>query len=46
MKALIKKYPKKGLWFEDVAEPITGSSDVKIKIHKTALNYLKKSVKI
>lgn len=37
MKALIKKYPQKGLWFEDVAEPVTGANDVKIKIHKTAI---------
>ncbi len=37
MKALVKKYPQKGLWFEDVPEPVTGSNDVKIKIHKTAI---------
>ncbi|MBO5281363.1 MAG: L-threonine 3-dehydrogenase [Clostridia bacterium] len=37
MKALIKKYPKRGLWFEDVPEPTVGSNDVKIKIHKTAI---------
>ena len=37
MKALVKKFPEKGLWFEDVAEPITGINDVKIKIHKTAI---------
>ena len=37
MKALVKKYPQKGLWLEDVPEPITGSNDVKIKIHKTAI---------
>ena len=37
MKALVKKYPQKGLWFEDVPEPITGNNDVKIKIHKTAI---------
>ena len=37
MKALVKKYPERGLWFEDVAEPLTGSNDVKIKIHKTAI---------
>lgn len=37
MKALVKKFPEKGLWFEDVAEPITGENDVKIKIHKTAI---------
>ena len=37
MKALVKKYPEIGLWFEDVPEPLTGSNDVKIKIHKTAI---------
>ncbi len=37
MKALVKKYPQKGLWFEDVAEPTVGGNDVKIKIHKTAI---------
>ena len=38
MKALVKKYPERGLWFEDVPEPLTGSNDVKIKIHKTAIS--------
>lgn len=37
MKALVKKYPEKGLWMEEVPEPITGPNDVKIKIHKTAI---------
>ncbi len=37
MKALVKKFPEKGLWFEDVPEPATGVNDVKIKIHKTAI---------
>ena len=37
MKALVKKFPEKGLWFEEVPEPITGDNDVKIKIHKTAI---------
>ena len=37
MKALVKKYPQKGLWFEDVPEPQIGPNDVKIKIHKTAI---------
>ncbi len=37
MKALVKKYPEKGLWLEDVPEPVTGYNDVKIKIHKTAI---------
>lgn len=37
MKALVKKYPKKGLWLEDVPEPTTGKNEVKIKIHKTSI---------
>ncbi len=37
MKALVKKFPEKGLWMEDVAEPTVGAGDVKIKIHKTAI---------
>lgn len=37
MKALVKKYAQKGLWFEDVAEPNISANDVKIKIHKTAI---------
>ena len=37
MKALVKKYPQKGLWFEDVPEPQIGVNDVKIKIRKTAI---------
>ena len=37
MKALVKKFPQKELWLEDVAEPTVGVNDVKIKIHKTAI---------
>lgn len=37
MKALVKKDPCKGLLFMDVCEPQVGISDVKIKIHKTAI---------
>ncbi len=37
MKALVKKFPQKGLWLEEVPEPSTGINDVKIKIHKTAI---------
>lgn len=37
MKALVKKYTEKGLWFEDVPEPRTGVNYVKIKVHKTAI---------
>lgn len=37
MKALVKKYPEKGLWFEEVPVPTISANDVKIKIHKTAI---------
>ncbi len=37
MKALVKKYAQKGLWFEEVPEPQISDNDVKIKIHKTAI---------
>ena len=37
MKALVKKFPERGLWFEDVPEPQTDANSVKIKIHKTAI---------
>jgi len=37
MKALVKKLPKKGLWLEDVDEPICGLNEVKIKIKKTSI---------
>lgn len=37
MKALVKKFPEKGLWLEDVAEPVCGINDVKIKIKKTSI---------
>ncbi|MBR5570345.1 MAG: L-threonine 3-dehydrogenase [Oscillospiraceae bacterium] len=37
MKALVKKYPQQGLWFEEVPEPQIGVNDVKIKIRKTAI---------
>jgi len=37
MKALVKKFPERGLWLEDVPEPKVGPNDVKIKIHKTAI---------
>lgn len=37
MKALMKKYPQKGLWLEDVPEPIVDKNEVKIKIHKTSI---------
>jgi threonine 3-dehydrogenase len=37
MKALVKKHPEKGLWLEDVPEPVMGDSDVLIKIKQTAI---------
>ena len=37
MKALVKKYPERGLWLEEVEEPEVGAGEVKIKIHKTAI---------
>ena len=37
MKALVKKFPERGIWWEDVPEPSVGKNDVKIKIHKTAI---------
>jgi threonine 3-dehydrogenase len=37
MKALVKKFPEKGLWLEDVPEPKMGDADVLIKIKQTAI---------
>ncbi|MFA6093695.1 MAG: L-threonine 3-dehydrogenase [Elusimicrobiota bacterium] len=37
MKALVKKFPKKGLWLDDVPEPEVRENDVLIKIHRTAI---------
>lgn len=37
MKALVKKYPKEGLWLEDMPMPAVGNNDVLIKIKKTAI---------
>ena len=37
MKALVKKYPKPGLWLEEVPVPEAGINDVLIKIQKTAI---------
>ena len=33
MKALIKKYPEKGIWMEDVPNPKCGDNEIKIKIY-------------
>jgi len=37
MKALVKKLPQKGLWFEDVPDPIVSENDVLIRIKQTAI---------
>jgi len=37
MKALVKKYPEKGLWLEQMQIPDIGTNDVLIKIIKTAI---------
>lgn len=37
MKALVKKYPKPGLWLDEVPVPEVGINDVLIKVHKTAI---------
>lgn len=37
MKALVKKYPKKGLWLEEVPFPEFGNNDLLVKIKKTAI---------
>ncbi len=37
MKALVKKYPEKGIWMDDVPMPEMGENDVLIKIKKTSI---------
>ncbi|MCF6300848.1 MAG: L-threonine 3-dehydrogenase [Proteobacteria bacterium] len=37
MKALIKKYAKKGIWMDDAPAPVPGHNDVLIKVEKTAI---------
>jgi len=37
MHALVKKYPKPGLWLDEVPVPEVGINDVLIKVHKTAI---------
>ena len=37
MKALVKKYPKPGLWMDEAEIPVPGPNDVLIKIKKTAI---------
>ena len=37
MQALVKKYPKPGLWLDEVPVPEVGINDVLIRVHKTAI---------
>lgn len=37
MKALVKKYPEKGLWLERVPIPKIGNNDLLVKVTKTAI---------
>jgi threonine 3-dehydrogenase len=37
MKALVKAKNERGIWMQDVPEPVIGPNDVIIKIHKTAI---------
>lgn len=37
MKALVKKFPEKGIWMETVDKPRIGHNDVLIKVEKTAI---------
>jgi len=37
MKAIVKKYPKEGIWMDEVPIPEVGINDVLIKIHKTSI---------
>lgn len=37
MKALVKKFPERGLWLDDIPEPTIGINDVLIKVHKTGI---------
>ena len=37
MKALVKKYPKEGIWLEDMPIPSVGNNDVLVRIKKTSI---------
>jgi threonine 3-dehydrogenase len=37
MNALVKKYPRQGLWLEKAPVPEYGNNDLLVKIHKTAI---------
>ena len=36
MKALVKKFPEKGLWLEEVEKPVIGTEELLIKIKKNS----------
>jgi len=37
MKALVKRHAERGLWLEDVPEPVLGMNDVLIRVEKTGI---------
>ena len=37
MKALVKSKPERGIWLEDIDEPVPGHNDVLIKVGRTAI---------
>jgi threonine 3-dehydrogenase len=37
MKALVKSRAERGLWLEDIPEPVIGINDVLIRVHKTGI---------
>ncbi|MDR0311974.1 MAG: L-threonine 3-dehydrogenase [Treponema sp.] len=37
MKALVKKFPKPGIWMDEVDRPLVGPDDVLVRIKKTAI---------
>jgi threonine 3-dehydrogenase len=37
MKALVKKYPERGIWMDEVPKPVPGPNDVLIKVSKSAI---------
>jgi threonine 3-dehydrogenase len=37
MKALVKKFPKRGLWLDEVPEPEVGDNDVLVRVRRTAI---------
>ena len=37
MKALVKKFPEKGIWLDEVPEPRCGTNDVKVRITHSAI---------